>query len=332
MKRVLLACTIAFALASLSWAQTKILNVSYDVSRAFYKDYNPLFAAHWKSQSSGDVTIEQSHAGSSKQARAVVDGLPADVVTFNQDTDVDLLVDKGLVSRDWKDKLPYGSSPYSSVILFLVRTGNPKGIKDWDDLIKPGVQVIVPNPKTSGNGRYSYLAAWAYALKKNNGDQAAAKEFVGKLFKNVPVLDTGGRAATTTFAQNGIGDVLLTFENEVFAIKKDPTVGANKLDSVIPSLSIIADAPVAVVDRNVDKAGTRAVAEGYLKYLFSTEGQELVARNFFRPRDPAVLAKHKAEFPELPLVSVDEAFGGWKKAQADHFKDGALFDQIYTTK
>ncbi|HEY5894370.1 MAG TPA: sulfate ABC transporter substrate-binding protein [Chthoniobacterales bacterium] len=329
MKRILLVVTFAFALAGLSQAQTKILNVSYDVSRAFYKEYNPLFAAQWKSKSGKDIAIEQSHAGSSKQARAVVDGLPADVVTFNQDTDIDLLVDRGLVNQDWKSRLPYGSSPYSSVILFLVRAGNPKGIKDWDDLVKPGVQVIVPNPKTSGNGRYSYLAAWAYALKKNNGDQAAAKDFVAKLFKNVPVLDTGGRAATTTFAQNGIGDVLLTFESEVFAIKADPTVGVSKLDSVVPSLSIVADAPVAVVDKNVDKAGTRAAAEDYLKYLFSPEGQELAAKNYFRPRDPAVLAKHKSEFPELPLVSVDETFGDWKKAQAEHFSDGALFDQIY---
>lgn len=330
MKRVLLLAALAFALAGPSRGQTKILNVSYDVSRAFYKEYNPLFGVHWRTHSGKDIGVEQSHAGSSKQARAVVDGLPADVVTFNQDTDIDLLVDNGLVTQDWKSKLPYGSSPYSSIILFLVRAGNPKGIKDWDDLVKPGVQVIVPNPKTSGNGRYSYLAAWAFALKKNNGDQAAAKAFVGKLFKNVPVLDTGGRAATTTFARNGIGDVLLTFESEVFAIKGDPTVGTNKLDGVVPSLSIIADAPVAVVDKNVDKAGTRAAAEDYLKYLFSPEGQELAAKNFFRPRDPAVLARHKAEFPELPLVSVDETFGGWKKAQAEHFKDGALFDQIYT--
>ena len=271
-----------------------------------------------------------SHGGSSKQARAVLDGLAADVVTMNQDTDIEILVSRGnLVVPDWRERLPDHAAPFTSTILFLVRSGNPKGIKDWDDLVKPGVQVIIPNPKTSGNGRYSYLAAWAFALKKSGGDEAKARAFVGALFRNVPVLDTGGRAASTTFAQHGLGDVLLTFENEVNLIRTDPSLGGDKLAVVVPSMSILAENPVSVVDRVVDQRGTRPVAEAYLRWLFTPEAQAIGVKHFYRPRDPELLARNAELFKQIPLVRVDEAFGSWAKAQATHFDDGGVFDQIF---
>lgn len=307
-----------------------LLNVSYDVSRDFYKDFNPAFNKAHKSGGGPDVTVNQSHAGSSAQIRAVLDGLEADVVTMNQQTDVDKLADAGFVAKDWRTRLPDNAAPYSSTIFFLVRQGNPKAIKDWGDLVKPGVGVIIPNPKLSGNGRYSYLAAWAWALRQPGGSEATAREFVTQLFKNVPVLDSGGRAATSTFAQRGIGDVLLTFESEVNVIKNDPTLGAGgKLEAVVPGSSILAEAPVALVDKVADKRGTRAAAEVYLKFLFSEEGQEIAAKYYYRPRSAAVLAKYADRFPKLELFNVDDVFGGWTKAQTTHFAEGGVFDQIY---
>ena len=299
------------------------------MSRDLYHSLNPLFVKEWKDETKQEVVVTMSHGGSTAQAQKVLEGLDADVVTMNQETDIDTLAASKFVAKDWKDKFPYHSVPYSSTILFLVRGGNPKGIKDWDDLVKPGVKIIVPNPKTSGNGRYSYLAAYGYALKKSGGDEGKARDFVGRLFKNVQVLDVGGRAATTTFAQREIGDVLLTFENEVAVITKDPTLGGDKLQTVVPSLSIRADAPVAMVDKYVDQHRTRAVAEAYLRFLFSPTGQEAIARNSFRPSDKDVLAKHADAFPPLEMIDVETTFGGWAKAQKTHFADGGTFDQIY---
>lgn len=305
-----------------------LLNVSYDVARGLYQDYNPLFAKEWKDKHGQEVVLTMSHGGSSAQVRKVLDGLDADVVTMNQETDIDTLADAKLVDKDWKERFPNHSVPYTSTILFMVRGGNPKGIKDWDDLVKPGIKIVVPNPKTSGNGRYSYLAAYGYALKKNGGDDKKAREFVGKLFKNAAVLDTGGRAATTTFAQRGIGDVLLTFENEVYLIKNDPSLGGDKLQTVVPSISIQADAPVALVDKSLQQHGTREVAEAYLQFLFSPTGQEVIAKNFYRPIDKDVLAKHADAFKPIELFGVQTVFGGWAKAQKTHFADGGVFDQI----
>jgi sulfate transport system substrate-binding protein len=316
--------------ASPALADVTLLNVSYDVTREFYKDYNAAFQKHWKAKTGETVTINQSHGGSSKQVRSVADGLQADVVTMNQANDIDLLHDRGdLIPADWAKRLPYNSAPYTSTSVFLVRKGNPKAIRDWDDLVKPGVQVIVPNPKTSGNGRYTYLAAYGYVLKKG-GNDAKAREFVGKLFANVPVLDTGGRAATTTFTQREIGDVLVTFENEVTLIDKE--IGGDKFDVVYPSVSIVAENPVVVVDKVVDKKGTRKQAQAYLEYLYSDEGQELAAKHYFRPRNEAIAKRYAANFQPLALFTVDEVFGGWQKAQKAHFDDGAAFDQIYTKK
>ena len=328
--RMLVAGLFLFTTAQSAWAQAMLLNVSYDVTREFYKDYNPAFAAYWKSRTGKTVTINQSHGGSSKQARSVVDGLQADVITMNQANDIDILAERGkLIPADWARRLPHNSAPYTSTTVFMVRKGNPKRIRDWDDLVKPGVSVIIPNPKTSGNGRYSYLAAWGYVVRKG-GDERSAKEFVGKLFGNVPVLDAGGRGATTTFVQRGIGDVLLTFENEVFLIENE--LGGETFEVVYPSVSILAENPVSVVDRVVDKRGTRKLATAYLEYLYSEEGQELAARHYFRPRDAKVLARHQATFRKLDLFTIDDVFGGWKKAQAVHFNDGGLFDQIYAVK
>jgi sulfate transport system substrate-binding protein len=328
-RRWLLGTALSSILVPLSLhaAEQKLLNVSYDVTREFYKDYNDAFAKHWKAKTGNEVLVDQSHGGSSKQARAVLDGLSADVVTFNQSTDIDILVPSGLVAKDWVAKYPNNAAPYTSTILFLVRKGNPKDIKDWSDLVKDGVQVIIPNPKTSGNGRYSYIGAWAYALKSPGGSEEKAKEFVAKLFKNVPVLDTGGRGATTTFAQNGIGDVLLTFENEVHLTLKE--LGADKFDIVVPSLSILAEAPVAVVEQVAKKNGTEELAKEYLSYLYSDESQELAAKYYYRPRNADILKKHADRFPEVKLVTIDEIAGGWANALKVHFKDGGVFDQIY---
>ncbi|MEO8206793.1 MAG: sulfate ABC transporter substrate-binding protein [Chthoniobacterales bacterium] len=313
-----------------SAAPQRILNVSYDVSREFYKNYNDWFQGYWKEKKNQPIAVDQSHDGSSKQVRAVLDELDADVVTMNQDTDIQVLHDRGkLVVADWKKQFPNGSAPYSSTIIFLVRKGNPKGIRDWDDLIKPGVSVIVPNPKTSGNGRYSYLAAWAHALKQSGGNEEKARQFVKELFAHVPVLETGGRAATTTFIEKGIGDVLLTFESEILLITKQ--FKPDGYDVVIPSDSILAEAPVAVVDVNVDRHGTREVATEYLANLWSPQAQQIAVKNFFRPQSEEVLAANAALFPKLTLYKIDDIFGSWGNAQKTHFDDGGLFDQIYNT-
>ena len=308
-------------------ADSALLNVSYDVTREFYKDLNPAFIEFWKQKTGETVTINQSHGGSSKQARSVVDGLEADIISMNQAPDIDILYERAkLIPKDWQKRLPNSSSPTSSTIVFLVRQGNPKLIKDWNDLVKPGTAVVIPNPKTSGNGKYSYLAAWGYALR-NGGDQAQAKEFVAKLFKNVPVLDTGGRGATTTFAQREIGDVLLTFENEVHLINKEL---GDKFDVIYPSSSILAENPIAVVDKYVDKHKTRALAQAYANFHYSEVGQEIAAKHYIRPSLATVATKHKADFKKIELFSVDEVFGGWTKAQKTHFADGGTFDSIYS--
>ena len=308
----------------------QLLNVSYDPTRELYEEYNKDFAKYWKEKTGQDVVIKQSHGGSGKQARAVIDGLKADVVTLALAYDIDAIADKGkLLSRDWQEKLPNHSSPYTSTIVFLVKKGNPKHIKDWDDLVKSGVSVITPNPKTSGGARWNYLAAYGYGLKKFGGDEAQAKDFVKALFKNVPILDTGARGATTTFVQRGIGDVLLAWENEAFLSVKE--LGPDKFDIVVPPLSILAEPPVAVVEKNADKNGTTEIAKAYLEHLYSKEGQELAARNFYRPTDPEIAAKYKDTFPAVKFLNIAD-FGGWKEAQKKHFDDGGLFDQIYGTK
>jgi sulfate transport system substrate-binding protein len=308
-------------------AETSLLNVSYDPTRELYKAYNEAFAKHWKATTGEDVTIESSHGGSGKQARSVIDGLEADVVTLALAYDIDeISAQGGLIDPAWQKRLPDNSTPYTSTIVFLVRKGNPKNIKDWPDLVKNDVQVITPNPKTSGGARWNYLAAWGYALKANNGDEAKAKEFVGQLFKHVPVLDTGARGATTTFVQRGIGDVLIAWENEAMLALKE--LGKDQFELVVPSVSILAEPPVAVVDKVADKHGTRKVAEAYLEYLYSPEGQEIAAQNYYRPRDPKVAEKYAGSFPKVSLFTIDE-FGGWQKAQKTHFADGGVFDQIY---
>ena len=317
-------------LAVPAFAEGGLLNVSYDVSRDFYKDYNPLFQKHWKETAGDTVDLRQSHAGSSKQVRAVADGLEADVVTMNQASDVDFLAEKGLVARDYAKKFPDNASPYTSTMVFIVRKGNPKGLKDWPDLVQPGVQVILPHPKNTGNGRYSYLAAWGFALRQPGGSDATAQEFVGKLLKNAPLFAAGGRDATTTFMQRKIGDVLVSFESEAELIAKE--FGKGEFDVVHPSLSILTEFPVAIFDKVVDKKGTRKVAQAYLEYLWSKEGQENAAKNYLRPRDPEVLKKYAAQFPAIKTFTVDEVFGGWAKASPTHFKDGGTFDQIYSQK
>lgn len=309
-------------------AETEILNVSYDVTREFYKDIDAAFSKSWKNKTGETVTVSQSHGGSSKQARAVVDGLQADVVTMNQASDIDMLHELGkLVPVDWQTRLPNHSAPTMSTTVFLVRKGNPKKIRDWSDLVKPGVGVIVPNPKTSGNGRYSYLAAYGYAIK-NKKTPAQARAFVTSLFKNVPVLDTGGRGATTTFVQRGIGDVLLTFENEVFLIKQE--LGGENFDVVYPSISVLVENPVSLVDTVVDKKGTRKLAQAYLEFLYSDEGQAIAIKHRLRPRSQQLLAKNPQAFPKLKLFTVEEVFGNFQTLQKTHFDDGALFDQIMT--
>jgi sulfate transport system substrate-binding protein len=305
-----------------------LLNVSYDPTRELYEDFNQQFASYWKGKTGQTVTIRQSHGGSGKQARSVIDGLEADVVTLALAYDIDQIGEKGgLLPANWQTRLPDNSSPYTSTIVLLVRKGNPKGIKDWGDLAKPGVSVITPNPKTSGGARWNYLAAWAWALRQPGGNEASAKAFVGKLYKNVPVLDAGARGSTTTFVERGIGDVLIAWENEALLAIKE--LGPGKFEVVAPSLSILAEPPVSVVDKVAGKHGTRAVAQAYLEYLYTDAGQEIAAKHFYRPRSAAVAAKYASQFPKLKLVTVDEVFGGWKKAHATHFADGALFDQIY---
>jgi len=303
-----------------------LLNVSYDPTRELYKAVNTAFAAQWKAQHGDTVTIRMSHGGSGKQARAVVDGLPADVVTLALAYDIDAVADHGLLDKQWQQRLPDNASPYTSTIVFLVRKGNPKGIHDWNDLIKPGVQVITPNPKTSGGARWNFLAAWGYALKQPGGDEAKARAFVKALFQHVPVLDTGARGATNTFAQRGIGDVLLAWENEALLAKGE--AGGDRLEIVVPSISILAEPPVAVVDKNVDAHGTRQVAEAYLKFLYSPQAQEIEARNFYRPRSQAIAAKYAAQFPQVKTFTLADVFGTWRQAQAKFFADGGVFDQI----
>ncbi len=327
----LLHTTLAAALlavSSLASAQT-LLNASYDVAREFYKDYNAAFVAHYKKTTGKDIKVDQAHGGSSAQARAVNDGLDADVVSMNTTTDIEFLASTGLVAKDWAKKFPNNASPTTSTMLFLTRNGNPKGIKDWDDLTKPGVQVIVVNPKTGGNGRMAYLAAWAYARKKGQTDAQAA-EFVAKIFKNVPVLAKGGRDATTIFLQRNIGDVLVTFESEVVSVDRE--FGEGKVDAVHPSISIIAENPVAVVERTVNKKGTGDLAKAYLNYLYSDEAQEIAAKHALRPRSPALLKKYAATFKPIQLVPVSEYFGSLSEAQKVHFNDGGQFDKIYTVK
>lgn len=309
-------------------APVTLLNVSYDPTRELYEAVNKAFAAEWLASTGERITIHQSHGGSGKQARAIIDGLEADVATLALAYDIIELNKKAqLIPADWASRLPYNSAPYTSTIVFLVRKGNPKNIRDWDDLVRPGVQVITPNPKSSGGARWNYLAAWAWALKQPGGDDAKAREFVRRLYKNVPVLDSGARGATVTFVDRGIGDVLLAWENEALLAKQQ--LGPDKLDIVLPSLSVLAEPPVTVVDKVVDRRGTRKVAEAYLQFLYSKHGQEIIARNFYRPRDPEIANKYAGQFPPLKLVTIDDTFGGWEQAQAAHFDDGASFDQIY---
>jgi sulfate transport system substrate-binding protein len=323
-RRALLAAALLAAAPAFA-AGTSLLNVSYDVSREFYKDFNAAFAAQWKKTSGEDITLNQSHGGSSKQARSVVEGLEADVITMNQANDIDILWERGkLIPPDWAKRLPFNSAPTTSISVMLVRKGNPKAIRDWSDLGRPGVSVIIPNPKTSGNGRYTYLAAWGAAVK-NGVSPEAAKALVGRIFANVPVLDGGGRGATTTFAQRNLGDVLVTFESEVPLIEREFGGG---YEVIYPSRTILAENPVSVVDKVVDKRGTRKPAEAYLQYLYSEPGQEIAAKHHLRPRSEKVLAKYAKDFPKVNTFTVDEVFGGWAKAQKEHFNDGALYDQI----
>jgi sulfate transport system substrate-binding protein len=329
------ALTAIVGVASLvpAVAQAKevtLLNVSYDPTREFYAEYGQAFSKYWKAKTGDDVTIKASHGGSGKQARSVIDGLEADVVTLALAYDIDAIAEKGQLSTDWQKKFKSNSTPYTSTIVFLVRKGNPKQIKTWDDVVKPGNAVITANPKTSGGARWAYLAAYGYALKKNNGDDAKAREFIKKLFEHVPVLDSGARGATVSFSERGLGDVLLTWENEIALIKKE--FGEDKFDVVYPATSILAEPPVAVVDKVVDKRGTREVATAYLEYLYSPAGQDIIGKYYYRPIDPKAAAKYARQFPKINLFTIDDTFGGWTKAQKTHFADGGVFDQIYLKK
>ena len=328
---VALSLLVGFSLGavpSFAAEPVTLLNVSYDPTRELYVDYNKAFAKHWKEKTGQDVSVKQSHGGSGKQARSIIDGIDADVATLALAGDIDALVKNGNhLAADWQQKLPLNSAPYTSTIVFLVKKGNPKNLKDWDDLVKPGVQVITPNPKTSGGARWNYLAAWEFAKRKNGGDEAKAKEFVKKLYENVPVLDTGARGSTITFVQRGVGDVLLAWENEAFLALKE--FGPEKFEIVAPSISILAEPTVAVVDKVVDKKGTREVAQAYLEYLYSEEGQKIAARNYYRPTNDKIKAEFAQQFPQLELFTIDQAFGGWAKADKAHFADGGSFDQIY---
>ncbi|MDX2307379.1 MAG: sulfate ABC transporter substrate-binding protein [Hyphomicrobium sp.] len=321
----------AFSAFGASAAEVSLLNVSYDPTREFYQDYNTAFSKYWKGKTGDDVTIKQSHGGSGKQARAVIDGLEADVVTLALAGDVDQLYKKaGLIPADWQKRLAQNSSPYTSTIVLLVRKGNPKGIKDWNDLGKDGVEVVTPNPKTSGGARWNYLAAWGWALKQAGGNEESAKDLVSRIYKNTKVLDSGARGSLTTFTERGIGDVLISWENEAFLATKE--LGPDKFEIVTPSFSILAEPPVTVVDKIVDKRGTRKVAEGYLEYLYSAEAQDIAGKHYYRPRDPAAAEKYKAQFSAVKLFTIDEVFGGWTAATEVHFKDGGVFDQIYDKK
>ncbi|MGC3944566.1 MAG: sulfate ABC transporter substrate-binding protein [Chryseolinea sp.] len=329
------ALTAIVGVASLvpAVAQAKevtLLNVSYDPTREFYAEYGQAFSKYWKAKTGDDVTVKASHGGSGKQARSVIDGLEADVVTLALAYDIDAIAEKGLIAQDWQKKFKSNSTPYTSTIVFLVRKGNPKQIKTWDDVVKPGNAVITANPKTSGGARWAYLAAYGYALKKNNGDDAKAREFIKKLFEHVPVLDSGARGATVSFSERGLGDVLLTWENEIALIKKE--FGEDKFDVVYPATSILAEPPVAVVDKVVDKRGTRDVATAYLEYLYSPAGQDIIGKYYYRPIDPKAAAKYAKQFPKINLFTIDDTFGGWTKAQKTHFADGGVFDQIYLKK
>jgi len=322
-----LALVLALVAPALQAAEVSLLNVSYDPTRELYQDVNAAFAKQWKAKTGDDVKVKQSHGGSGKQARSVIDGLEADVVTLALGYDIDAIAERKILAADWQKRLPHNAAPYTSTIVFLVRKGNPKGIKDWNDLVKPGISVITPNPKTSGGARWNHLAAWGYALKQPGGSEASAKEFLGKLYKNVPVLDSGARGATTTFVERGIGDVLIAWENEaILAIKE---LGPDKVEVVAPTVSILAEPPVAVVDKNVDKHGTRKAAEAYLQYLYTDEAQEIIAKNYYRPATEKAAAKYAAQFPKVKLFTLADVAGDWAKAQKTHFADGGVFDQIY---
>ena len=325
---VLLFVAVLSGLPAVAQADITLLNVSYDPTRELYQDFNAAFAKHWQAKTGEKVTIRQSHGGSSKQARAVIDGLEADVVTLALAYDIDAIAEKAkLLPKNWQTRLPHNSSPYTSTIVFLVRKGNPKKIKDWDDLVRPGVSVITPNPKTSGGARWNYLAAWGYALKKSGGDEAKARDFSTRLYKNVPVLDSGARGSTTTFIERGIGDVLINWENEILLAGREG--GKDRFEIVVPSISILTEPPVSVVDAVTRKHGTQVVAQAYLEYLYSEAGQEIAAKNHYRPRLASVAAKHGKQFPKVRLFTIDEVFGGWQKAQKTHFEDGGAFDQLY---
>lgn len=326
-RRSLIALALGAALGGNALADVSLLNVSYDPTRELYQDYNAAFAKHWKAKTGETVSIKAAHGGSAKQARAVIDGLDGDVVTLALAADIDAVANANLLPKDWQKKLPLNASPYTSTIVLLVRKGNPKNIKDWGDLVKPGVEVITPNPKTSGGARWNYLAAWAYAKQLPGGSDASAKEFVKKIYGNVKVLDTGARGSTTTFVERGIGDVLIAWENEAYLSLKE--LGPDKFEIVTPSVSILAEPPVAVVDKVVDKKGTRKVATEYLNYLYSAEGQDIAGKHFYRPTDAKAAAKYAKQFAKLKLVTIDKEFGGWTKVQKDHFDDGGVFDQIY---
>lgn len=330
LRPLIAAFALGLAFAAPVAAQTALLNVSYDPTRELYQDINALFAKEWKTRTGETLTIRQSHGGSGKQARSIIDGLDADVATLALAYDIDALAEKGLVPKNWQSRLPNNSAPYTSTIVFLVKKGNPKQIRGWDDLVKPGVGIITPNPKTSGGARWNYLAAWTHALKKPGGTEASARAFVDSLFKNVLVLDSGARGSTTTFVERGQGDVLISWENEAYLAVKE--LGPDKFEIVTPATSILAEPPVTVVDKVVDKRGTRKVATAYLEYLYSAQGQEAAARHYYRPRDKEVFKRHAAQFANLKLYTVDEVFGGWQAAQKKHFADGGVFDQIYAAK
>jgi sulfate/thiosulfate transport system substrate-binding protein len=330
LSRGVLALGLVVAAWQLAQAQGKVtlLNVSYDPTRELYQEFNAAFIKYWKAKTGQDVTIKQSHAGAAKQARAVIDGLEADVVTLALAYDIDAIHEKAnLIPKDWQKRLPQNSAPYTSTIVFLVRRGNPKGIKDWDDLAKPGIEVITPNPKTSGGARWNYLAAWAYALAQPSGSDTSAKELVKKIYKNVKVLDSGARGSTTTFVERGIGDVFISWENEAFLAIKE--LGPDKFEIIVPSLSILAEPPITVIDKVVDRRGTREVATEYLKFWYTPEAQEIAGKNYYRPRDPNALEKYAKQFVNVKLITIDDVFGGWQKAQKAHFEDGGIFDQIY---